>query len=118
MFLRALMVYRSSLSRAQGHPTVILSERVGAWVGAKDLRTNPDAEPRAARRSFAPLGPTHPSLQDDSNLDLSGALGRFFAQVGVGSNLQLADAGPHPGGPEYETIPRAAVDLRCKLEKS
>ncbi len=30
---------------------------------------NHDAESRAARRSFAPLGPAHPSLQDDSTVE-------------------------------------------------
>src|SRR5260221_1480410 len=55
--------FRRSLSRAQNHPSVILSERVGAGVGAKDLRTNPGVDPRSLRRSFAPLGPAHPSLR-------------------------------------------------------
>jgi hypothetical protein len=39
-------------------------------VGAKDPRTNPGADPRATRRSFAPLGPTHPSLRMTLILDL------------------------------------------------
>ncbi len=56
-------VFRRSLSRAKNHPPVILSERVGAGLGAKDRRTNPGAVPRSARRSLSPLGPTHPSLR-------------------------------------------------------
>src|SRR5258708_36355298 len=79
--LCGLAGFRRSLSRAQNHPSVILSERVGAGMGAKDLRTNPGADPGLARRSFAPLGPTHPSLRMTLILDLSIAPGRFFAQV-------------------------------------
>src|SRR5260370_4395449 len=55
--------------------SVILSERVGAGVGAKDPRTNPGADPRSSQRSFAPLGPTHPSLRMTQNLQC------FFSQV-------------------------------------
>ena len=58
--LRVVSVSREK-SRAENHATVILSERVGVGVGAKDLRTNPDADPRAARRSFAPYRTPHPS---------------------------------------------------------
>src|SRR5258708_1266882 len=50
--------------------TVILSERVGAGVGAKDRRTKPGADPRASRTSFDPPR-THPPLaQDDTNTNL------------------------------------------------
>src|SRR5258708_40139403 len=55
--------------------SVILSERVGVGVGAKDPRTNPGADPRSSQRSFAPLGPTHPSLRMTQNLQC------FFSQV-------------------------------------
>src|SRR5258708_34840994 len=65
-FMR-VAVFRRSLSRAENHPTVILSERGGAGVGAKDPRTNPGADPRSSQRSFAPPGPTHPSLRMTQN---------------------------------------------------
>src|SRR5260221_505463 len=43
--------------------------RGGRTREASAPRVNHDAESRAARRSFAPLGPAHPSLQDDSTVE-------------------------------------------------
>src|SRR5260221_13977668 len=63
VFMRVLRRCAARYREPKNHPPVILSERVGAGVGAKDRRTNPGADPRSSQRSFAPLGPTHPSLR-------------------------------------------------------
>ena len=44
---------RGEAARSPNFPPVILSERVGAGVGAKDRRTNPGVDPQARRRKVA-----------------------------------------------------------------
>src|SRR5258708_30065129 len=72
--------------------SVILSEGAGAGVGAKDPRTNLGADPRSSQRSFAPLGPTHPSLRMTQNLQC------FFSQVQRRVPVRELDHGLSFGG--------------------
>src|SRR5260370_15780959 len=59
------------LPEAPTSPPVILSERVGAGVGAKDRRTNPGVDPQARRRKVGP----HPR-RDWGNCGVTTVAGR------------------------------------------